>query len=498
MSKKEEPYIRKIIDVYDFYCSTDISETPDNPKRIKKNFDKQQLRKLNKEFLRMNKIIEDDTPSLTKILLSEVPDEEKKELLEKFILFIQTEKSTEEFFDYRNDINKSIKKSEERARKRNFILSDDRKHHKKQKILSELDEMKEQIENLNTSEQNKERIMKKFETLQDMKKNDSEYHKLKEYIKKIISVPFGVYSNSEINKECIEKSKRLLEKHVMFNYDAKDEILNCLVNNSNQCIALFGPPGTAKSTLVQKGISEALSRPMKVISLGGKKDASYLTGHSYTYEGSLCGRIIDILIESKVMNPVIYFDELDKISGNDINGVLTHLIDPSQNFDFHDNYFSGISFDLSKVLFVFSYNDKSCLDLVVSDRIKHIEVKVLTINEKIKVMEKITIPDVLEKYLHKENIKLTFDKNLLFKIAEKYHDKGMRDVIREIEHIVSRIKVNFVLKNGEVTEDEQKYLKYRALKMDFSKEIIVDVEMYNKYFQFNINKEIVHHHSMYI
>ena len=95
--------------------------------------------------------------------------------------------------------------------------------------------------------------------------------------------------------------------------------------------------------------------------MGGATDSSYLDGHSYTYEGSVNGKIVDCLKQSKCMNPIFYFDELDKIStsnkGEEIVNLLIHLTDSSQNTLFQDKYFSGIHFDISKSIFVFSFND---------------------------------------------------------------------------------------------------------------------------------------------
>ena len=121
-------------------------------------------------------------------------------------------------------------------------------------------------------------------------------------------------------------------------------------------IAIKGPPGTGKTTLIKEGISKILNRPFAFLALGGATDSSFLEGHSYTYEGSSWGKVVDILLQSKTMNPVIYFDELDKISntpkGEEITGILTHLTDTTQNSQFHDKYFSSVDFDLSKVLFI--------------------------------------------------------------------------------------------------------------------------------------------------
>ena len=106
------------------------------------------------------------------------------------------------------------------------------------------------------------------------------------------------------------------------------------------------------------------------LALGGASDSSFLEGHSY-YEGMQQGKIVQILMESKSMNPVIYFDELDKVSdtakGEEIIGILTHLTDTTQNSAFHDKYFADIDFDLSKCLFIFSYNDESKVNPILKD-----------------------------------------------------------------------------------------------------------------------------------
>ena len=116
------------------------------------------------------------------------------------------------------------------------------------------------------------------------------------------------------------------------------------------CFGFEGPPGVGKTSLAQKGISKCLldqdnvSRPFSFIAVGGSSNGSTFEGHNYTYVGSTWGKIVDVIIESKCMNPIIFIDELDKISktehGKEIIGILTHLIDPAQNKGFQDKYFS--------------------------------------------------------------------------------------------------------------------------------------------------------------
>ena len=118
-------------------------------------------------------------------------------------------------------------------------------------------------------------------------------------------------------------------------------------------------------------------RPFSFIAIGGQDNGSSLNGHNYTYVGSEWGKFVDILIKNKCMNPIIFIDELDKVSktenGKEIIGILTHLVDSTQNDCFQDKYFNGIELDLSKALFIFSYNDAELIDKILLDRVHRIK-----------------------------------------------------------------------------------------------------------------------------
>ena len=175
-------------------------------------------------------------------------------------------------------------------------------------------------------------------------------------------------------------------------------------------IAIKGPMGTGKTTLVKDGISKILGREFAFIALGGTGDSSFLEGHSYTYEGSTWGKIVQILIESKCMNPVIYFDELDKVSdtpkGEEIIGILTHLTDTSQNSEFHDKYFADVNFDLSKCLFIFSYNDESKVNPILKDRMYSIQTKGYEQKEKITIARNYLLLRFVNKSISRKKILL--------------------------------------------------------------------------------------------
>jgi ATP-dependent Lon protease len=210
---------------------------------------------------------------------------------------------------------------------------------------------------------------------------------------------------------------------------------------------------THNTSLVKEGISKILNREFAFIPLGGATDSSYLEGHSYTYEGSTWGKIVDILIRSKSMNPVIYFDELDKISetpkGEEIIGILTHLTDTSQNSQFHDKYFAEIDFDLSKCLFIFSYNDPLKVNPILMDRMYKIKTSSYLVKEKIVIANQYLIPKIRYEVNFKEGDIMIPDSTLNY-IIENYTDKesGVRNLKRCIEIIYKKLNLYRLVKPG--------------------------------------------------
>lgn len=210
---------------------------------------------------------------------------------------------------------------------------------------------------------------------------------------------------------------------------------------------------THNTSLVKEGISKILNREFAFIPLGGATDSSYLEGHSYTYEGSTWGKIVDILIRSKSMNPVIYFDELDKISetpkGEEIIGILTHLTDTSQNTQFHDKYFAEIDFDLSKCLFIFSYNDPLKVNPILMDRMYKIKTSSYLVKEKIVIANQYLIPKIRYEVNFKEGDIVIPDATLNY-IIENYTDKesGVRNLKRCIEIIYKKLNLYRLVKPG--------------------------------------------------
>jgi ATP-dependent Lon protease len=227
------------------------------------------------------------------------------------------------------------------------------------------------------------------------------------------------------------------------------------------CFGFEGPPGVGKTSLAKVGLSNILkdengvSRPFAMIQMGGDSNGSTLHGHNYTYVGSTWGSIVQILIDKKCMNPIIFIDEIDKISktehGKEIVGILTHLLDPAQNDCFQDKYFSGIDIDLSKALFILSYNDADIIDKILLDRVHRIKFDSLSSEDKIIISNKHILPEIYKKVGLEEMIFFS-DETIKFIIEEYTSESGVRKLKEVLFEIISEINLN-VLKNNEVDYD---------------------------------------------
>ncbi|NBR60731.1 MAG: AAA family ATPase [Actinobacteria bacterium] len=341
---------------------------------------------------------------------------------------------------------------------------------------------------LTTSPQIQSEIIRKIDMINRMGSDSSEAQKLRNWVDGALRIPFGkvvpmpvtIADGREKCSEFLDAAQKDLDRATYGMLPAKLQIMQTLaqwVSNPDSignCIAMKGPPGVGKTAFARNGIAKVLNRPFVFFSLGGATDIAHYTGHSYTYEGSMWGRIIDSIIQSGCMNPVLYFDELDKISetphGQEITSMLIHLTDRSQNCHFHDRYFAGIDFDLSQCLFVFSYNDETKVHPVLKDRLTTIQCSGYKEDEKKIIVANYVWPEILKNTGIKRE-ELTATEEAAEYIIKEYSngEEGMRNLIRIVEAVVSRI--NLIRISNE--ENAKKYRFY--VPIEFPMKLTVDV-----------------------
>ena len=320
--------------------------------------------------------------------------------------------------------------------------------------------------------------MKKIGSLRHMEPGSGEYYKIKNWVDTFMRIPFGKTQDLPIQIEdgvdkChdfMAEAQKTLDSAVYGLNDAKMQIMQMLgqlITNPKSigtAIAIHGPPGTGKTSLVKEGISKILNRPFAFIALGGATDSSFLEGHGYTYEGSMWGKIVQILIDSKCMNPVIYFDELDKISdtpkGEEIAGILTHLTDTSQNTQFHDKYFAEIDFDLSKCLFIFSYNDESKVNPILKDRMYRIKTTGYNQKQKTNISNSYLLPKIREQVKFSAEDIIIPDVTLHY-IIDNYcmKEDGVRNLKRCLEIIYTKLNLYRLMRPGSNLFEEDMSIK---------------------------------------
>lgn len=334
-------------------------------------------------------------------------------------------------------------------------------NYKRQRTNSEITDLRDKLLLLNVDVGTKSFLLDKYELTR--KASGSDYSKGMAWLKTAAGLPYGKYKQLKVKasdppekiKAFFEDVKAKLDKNIHGLEHVKQEILEYVArkitnpHGKGHILALCGPPGVGKSKII-KSLAGALDLPFFQINCGGLNDVSVLTGHSETYIGSKPGKIVEILQGANYMNPIIYMDEVDKISENksvEINGVLTHLLDEEQNNKFQDNYLSSVNLNLSKVFFVLSFNDISKVDDIVSDRLKIIYIQEPTLEQKVQICHDKVIPELMASVNFDHNSVIRIDKEVIEYIATKKCDKesGVRKLRQALEKVFNKLNYDILI-----------------------------------------------------
>lgn len=344
--------------------------------------------------------------------------------------------------------------------------------------VAESDIYRKKIEKLNCSQEIKDKLYSECNKLMKMPLSSQEATVSRNYLDKCLEIPFNNFTKDSIN---LDKARKVLDKEHYSLEKIKDRIVEHLAvmkrnpDFNGQIICLYGPPGVGKTSIV-KSLAKAMNRNYVRIALGGVHDESEIRGHRRTYIGSMPGRIIDALIKSKSMNPVILLDEIDKV-GSDYKGdpssALLEALDPEQNFSFEDHYID-FPVDLSNVLFMTTANDLSTIPEPLYDRMEVIELNSYSVTEKFNIAKK----HLIKKQMLKHNItskELKLTDKAIYSVIENYtSEAGVRELERKIAEICRKAIMKLENSDEVVRVSEKNIFEFLGIK---------------KYFRDKVNRE---------
>ncbi len=301
------------------------------------------------------------------------------------------------------------------------------------------EEFKKKLQELQASDEVKEKISKEIERFKNTNSNVSENAVLRGYIETMLALPWDKKSTD--SDDLKEAWKVLQEGHYGLK-DVKERVMEFLSvrklthKGKSPILCLVGPPGTGK-TSIAKSIAEAMHKKYVRICLGGVRDEAEIRGHRKTYVGAMPGRITAALQQAGVSNPLMLLDEIDKTSSDykgDTSAALLEVLDPEQNSKFMDHYIE-VPQNLSEVLFIATANDVQGIPRPLLDRMELIEIAGYTENEKEHIAKEHLIPKQMEEN-GIEKGKLTIQSGALKKIINNYtKEAGVRNLERTIGQI---------------------------------------------------------------
>ena len=389
------------------------------------------------------------------------------ERLERILGYMRSEL---EILEVEKRIRSRVKKQMEKTQKEYYLNEQMRAI---QKELGEKDEFKNEIQELEEKLRQKkmpaearEKCEREIKKLKMMSPMSAEATVVRNYLDWFLALPWFEYTEDKLD---IQEAERILEEDHYGLEKVKERILEYLAVQTlvgqlkGPILCLVGPPGVGKTSL-GKSEARATGRKFVRVSLGGVRDEAEIRGHRRTYIGALPGKVIQSMRKASSGNPVMLFDEVDKMSTDfrgDPSSALLEVLDPEQNCTFNDHYLD-CDYDLSKVMFITTANTLERIPRPLQDRMEIIRIPGYTETEKLQIAKKYLIRKQREANgLKEENIEFS-DKAILSVIRHYTREAGVRNVEREIASICRKVAVEVVKtdRNSHVKVSASSLAKY--------------------------------------
>ena len=367
-------------------------------------------------------------------------------------------------------------------RQKDFFLREQLTEIKKELGLSadekdlDVEKFRERMKKLTPPEHIKKRFDEELSKLSMLETSSPEYGLTHNYLDVLTTIPWGKLSKEKLSTDkngshalSLERARKILDQDHEGLQDVKDRIIEFLAvgalkgHTSGQIMLFVGPPGVGK-TSIGKSIARALNRPFYRLSLGGIDDVSEIKGHRKTYVGAMAGKIVAALRETKVMNPVIMLDEIDKLGRSyhgDPDSALLETLDPEQNKNFLDVYLDE-KIDLSQCLFICTANSTDTISPPLLDRMEPIRLSGYIAKEKFAIAKKHLLPRALDEAGIKGKRSIQLSDETLTTLIEGYaRESGVRSLERAIAKLIRKAAVHLVEGEKKVVirdEDLEEYL----------------------------------------
>jgi ATP-dependent Lon protease len=371
------------------------------------------------------------------------------ERLERILGYMRSEL---EILEVEQRIRTRVKGQVEKAQKEYYLNEQMRAI---QKELGEKDEVKNEIEELEDALHQKkmpaearEKCEREIKKLKMMSPMSPEAPVVRNYLDWFLALPWFEYTEDKLD---IKEAERVLEEDHYGLEKVKQRILEYLAVQTlvgqlkGPILCLVGPPGVGKTSL-GKSVARATGRKFVRVSLGGVRDEAEICGHRRTYIGALPGKVIQCMRKAGSGNPVMLFDEVDKMSTDfrgDPSSALLEVLDPEHNCTFNDHYLD-CDYDLSKVMFITTANTLERIPRSLRDRLEVIRIAGYLETEKLQIAKKYLLKKQREvNGLKEENIEFS-DKAILDIIRHYTREAGVRNLEREIASICRKSAVAIV------------------------------------------------------